>query len=68
VAKKDCPRLLIGAEDPLDGKPELSGSGLLILHGKAKDGVVDGAEYARAEAAVRPIPFRVLRMCLHSVV
>jgi hypothetical protein len=52
LAEEDSLGLLVGAEEPLDGEPEHSGSWLLILHGELKNGVVDGAKHPGADATV----------------
>jgi hypothetical protein len=44
VEVEDRVRGLIGAEESLDGDPDVAGGEVVAIDGEAEDGVVDGAE------------------------
>ena len=60
MAEEDRPGLPVGAEEALNGEPEVPGGLVVVSHGEVEDGVVDGAEEPGADAAVRLIPSRIL--------
>ena len=60
MAEEDRSELPVGAEEALNGEPEVPGSLVVVGHGEVEDGVVDGAEEPGADVAVRLIPSRIL--------
>jgi hypothetical protein len=60
VAEEYGVLFLVGAEDALDGGPELTGGLIVALHGDVENRVVDGAKDPRADAAVCLVPNRVV--------
>ena len=61
VEEEDGTRLPVGAEDPLNGHPQITGGWISTIHGEVKDGVVDGAGDLSPDAALRGIPLRIIR-------
>ena len=61
VEEEDGARLPVGAEDPLNGHPQITGGWIGTVHGEVEDGVVDGAGDPAPDAALRGIPLRIIR-------
>jgi hypothetical protein len=56
VEEEDGMRLPIGVEDPVDGHPQIVGSGMSVLHGEVEDRVINEAGEPAMNAALRTVP------------
>ena len=61
IEEEDGAWLPVGAEDPFNGHPQITGGGIGTVHGEVEDGVVDGAGDLAPDAALRGIPLRIIR-------
>ena len=68
MAEEDRPGLPLGAEEALNGEPEVLGGLVVVGHGEVEDGVVDEAKEPGADAAVRLIPGRILGARWHRAI
>ena len=59
--EEDGARLPVGAEDTLNGHPQISSGWIGTVHGEVEDGVVDGAGDPAPNAILRGIPLRIIR-------
>lgn len=62
VAEEDGLGLLVGANEALNGEPKCPGSGIVGVHGKVDNRVVDKNEDPGVNTTVRLIPIRIVRV------
>ena len=60
VEEEDGTWLPVGAEDPLDGHPQIAGGGIGVFNGEVDDGVVDKAGEPAVNVALRDVPLGVI--------
>jgi hypothetical protein len=56
LQQEDCPGRTIGAEESLDGDPQLAGSLVLVGDGEVENRVVDGVEDPATDGALCDVP------------
>jgi len=61
LEEEDGARLLVGGEELLYGRPELSSSLIVAGHGEVEDGVADEAEEPTLDTRVGDDPVRIIR-------
>jgi len=61
LEEEDGARLLVGGEELLYGRPELTSSLIVAGHGEVEDGVADGAEEPTLDTRVGDDPVRIIR-------
>ena len=60
VGEEDGTGLLVGAEEVLDGDLELPRESVLALNGEVKNKVADEVVDPRLDAAIGPVPSRIV--------
>jgi len=61
VEEEDGARLPVGAEDPLNGHPQITGGWIGTVHGEVNDEVIEGARDPAPDVALHGIPLRIIR-------